>query len=403
MGQVRLGFCCHDDSREDVWQYMVASQPGIVTWENCGQRGHLAAVRSWGGLNYVRHIPAWDVWAKIVEYGPFYAAERYVAEMWTAYGPDADLIDGYIAANEIWGGDKQEEWQNEAFYQFNREFGRLCRGRGVKSLSTPCGVGNPEPAQWAYLKRRCREDGMVWMTDVLAVHEYWQSIGGPTDWYYGYDPDAPNRIGRFCLLGELPGVPVLVSETGYVNLNADEGYRLHYRGDIDTVFAGHLEQLLNLYQMLADKYQTTIIGATAFEVGYNDKWVKQGHDFTGIWQIRDLCRGWPKQHDEYPNIPATEPEPQPQEEAPVEFFGRFAAMAAQMGEKAGVPISPAKFENGGTEYANEPGNAWQMSSTGGFYYDCELDEAYFTPYSHKMGGDGVLAEMASPFAEAPQP
>lgn len=353
---VRCGMCCHDDAKPEVWQYLQQSKPGLVVWENCGSREHMQAVRNWGGLNYARWIPSWNGWAAVVTQ-PENAAQEYYKEAKAAYGDKFALIDGLQANNEIWGGDKPGPWAAEAFYRFNKEFARLCKKDNVPSVSTPCGVGNPEPDQWQMLVDLCNRDGIPWMCDQLGTHEYWQSVFGPDSPVFGYDPYAPNRIGRFCQLGPLPRVPVVVLENLFVAIDADEGYRRRYTGEIDKKIAAHAERCLQIYEMLAEKHKVTIIGAAWFEVGRVPPWPERGHDFTGIWELGQLCARWPKSHTVY------------QQEAPVyEFELGFAEYAAEHPE-VGEPAGPLEYD--------DKGNGMQETTNGILFWEKSTNTVSF--------------------------
>lgn len=358
---VRAGMCCHDDAKPEVWQYLQQSKPGLVVWENCGSREHMQAVRSWGGLNYARWIPSWNVWAAVVTQ-PENAAQEYYKEAKAAYGDKYALIDGLQAANEIWGADKPGPWPAEAFYRFNKEFARLCKADKVSSVSTPCGVGNPEPEQYQMLMDMCNRDGIPWMCDQVGTHEYWQSTYGPDSPIFGYDPNAPNRIGRFCQLGPLPRVPVVVLENLFVAIDADEGYRKRYTGEIDKKITAHAERCLQIYQDLAEQYKVTIVGAAWFEVGRVPPWPERGHDFTGIWELGQLCARWPKEHTVY--MP---PEP----ETPVYHFEQgFAEYAAEHPE-VGEAMEPLRYD--------QESNAFQQTTTGTLVWWDSLQQVVFYP------------------------
>ena len=227
------------------------------------------------------------------------------------------------------------------------------------SFSTGC----PGLDDWEYL-----QDHDFGGADLIEIHEYFGREGF-TPWHA-----VRHRTVHELLGGDHP--PFIVGEGG---IDAIEGGT---RGWQRTGISGeqYRQMLINYDGEIAkDDY---VVAWTPFTSGPTTDWADFRID--GVIQPSDY----------QPAVPALTIPKYEREVKPMEFHGRFAAMAAQMGDRAGQP--------GGFVLYNEEGDCSQPSTTGAFHYDSATDIASFTPASHQMGPDGVLVELPNPFASSPE-
>ncbi len=375
---IRLGV--HAQSGEHIREM----QPGIVHWCDYASPNLMAYVRNIGGLNVARRwVSESELWARVCEDAE--AAAWWYWDQWLQRFRDCiPHIDYVIGGNEIFGADKPQVWQMEAIHKFEMTMMAHAHYAGLKYASDSWPSGNIELAQWEYLYSLCQRDKVPWHGDAISLHEYWRTPAGPRDRQAGYDPEAPYLIGRFFHYRPLPPVPVIITEMGYDNYQGGEakhGFSKDYlMSDRDAVYASHLQDYCRLIDELAEQHQVTVIGATVFTSGRNAEWTRKGFDITGVWQIEQAIRDWPKEHTVYK-----------QEEPVYEFelgFAEYAATHPEVGEAAG----PLQYD--------AHGNATQQTSNGWLVWWRGANWIGFAPFGQPLPNPPVAEPEPAPLVRA---
>ena len=441
-GVIRSGMNIQS-TKPEVVQYLRDCKPGVVVWVEVGPPTLMAEARGWGCINVARRWFDIDQFGMVVndpEGAAVYCYDGIKERFGSAWGE----VDYFVGFNEYVGNDKFVRQTTVAldandqpvYEQFGDLYNRLGENAQVGDFPSVMGYenylndlrhnafiaasvaiyeyqmfrlfseqepkgkyaafsfppGNPELWQWKMIFDSLKEKfNCTFPGHAMSAHSYWRTPAGPRS-RDSYDPDAPYLVGREPWFSPRPMVPIIYTEAGFDDYGyggQKDGFTHEYRmSDRDAVYAAHMKDFCVLNAELAEKYGMTFLGAGFFTTGFDPKWVQAGFDFTGIWQIRDFMRSWPKFHTVY----YTEPT-QPEEEVPMsfEFHGLFEVLAGHLGEKAGQPLCAIQYSGDGHE-------ARQPTTTGEMIFRDDINVAIFVPASCRVDGNsGEIVDLASPF------
>lgn len=221
----------------------------------------------------------------------------------SAYGPIA--FEGY---NEV------PDSHAEAYCQFEVERLGLMHSDGLHAVVGNFSVGTPDLPTWATYRPML--DAMR-PGDLLGLHEYWSDRG---------DLDNHWHVGRWRLVPELDGIPIVVTECGrdVVEGQGKSGWKQTASAD---EFLGDLREYNTLLMGHGN-----VLGACVFTGGrIYDQW----RDF----DVNDL---WPRVVAKYTNV---SPKPQPKPPKPAgptlpingarvsQSFGANAAYYSRYGQR----------------------------------------------------------------------
>jgi hypothetical protein len=184
-------------------------------------------------------------------------------------------VEGY---NEI------PDHQAAAYCEFEIARLKALHGIGLQACVGNFSVGTPDLPVWQTYQPMLDAMGPG---DYLGVHEYWANRNGLSN---------PWHTGRWRLVPELDGVPIVVTETGR-DVVQNEGHA-GWKGQVSE--NEYLDELRE-YGRLLDQFPN-VLGATVFTGGrIYDQW----KDF----DVNDI---WPRVVAEYPErSPKPTPDPEP--------------------------------------------------------------------------------------------